>query len=162
MLPTYDDRIRLSFMLAEAAQVHQGKGFAFGAGLMAMVATQPNATAQVAVCGTIIIPFGELNKQHTIEIELIDWDGRSFLVTTPMGEQPFKINAGFRGALPPMLPRGSEVVAPFAVQFALPLRVGRYRFRIKLDSVEVPEASLPFYVLDPKDVGMAPGAQPQA
>lgn len=155
-----DDRIRLNLMLAEAATVHQGKGFAFGVGLMAIVAAQPNATAQVAVCGTIIVPFAEMNRQHMIDIELLDLDGQPFLVATPMGDQPFRISGGFRGALPPMFPRGAEIVAPFAAQFALPLRPGRYRFRISLDGVEVPEASLPLYVLSPSDVGMPPGTLP--
>ncbi len=162
MQPPNNDRIRLNLMLAEAAQVHQGKGFAFGLGVMALVAPQPNTSAQVAVCGTIIIPFVEMNRQHVIDIELFDLDGHPFLVTTPMGDQPFRISGGFRGALPPMFPRGAEIVAPFAVQFALPLRPGRYRFRISLDGVEVPEATLPLYVLSPSEVGMAPGGHQQS
>lgn len=155
-----NDRVRLNLMLAESATVHQGKGFAFGIGLMALVVAQPNTTAQVAVCGTIAIPFVEMNRQHTVGIDLFDWDGQPFLVTTPIGDQPFRINAALRGSLPPALPRGSEIVVPFAVQFALPLRAGRFQFRISLDGGEVPEASLPLYILTPAEAGLAPG-EPQ-
>jgi len=144
-------------MLAETAQVHQGKGFALGFGLDTMLAPpDQNAVGQIAVCGTIAIPSQETNKQIVVDIELLDQDGHPFIVATPMGNQPLRVNANLRVAAPAHLPRGADVIMPFAVQFGLPLRPGRYRFRISVNGSEKPNASLPLHILTLADLGMAP------
>jgi hypothetical protein len=155
--PLSDD-IQLNLMLAEYAQLHGGKLFIVGGGLFAVFAVGPNAVQQLAVCGTITLPFQELNREHIITITLVDMDEHPVMVTTPMGEQPFKIEGKLNATLPPLLPRGTSLPMPFAVLFSLPIQPGSFYFRAVIDSNERSLLRLPFTVLAAPP-GMVPGAQ---
>jgi hypothetical protein len=142
-----NDDIQLNLMLAEYAQLHGGKLFIIGAGLFAVFAMGPNPVQQLAVCGTITLPFGELNREHTVSIDLVDADRKPVMVTTPMGDQPFKIEGKINAALPPLLSRGTSLPAPFAVLFSLPIQPGQFNFRVMIDGNESSLLKLPFTVL---------------
>jgi hypothetical protein len=144
-------------MLAEFAQIHAGKLTIVGAGLFAVFALGPTPMQQLAVCGTILLPFGELNRQHNISIKLYDFDEQPVLIPTPLGEKPFIIDAALNAALPPMMPRGSTVSAPFAVMFTIPVHVGAFHFVVSVVGNERAQVRLPFTVLNPPG-----GAVPQA
>lgn len=157
MQPPNDD-IQLNLMLAEYAQLHGGKLFVIGGGLFAVFAVGPNHVQQLAVCGTITLPFQELNREHIISIDLVDMDGKAVMVTTPMGEQPFKIEGKLNAGLPPLLPRGASLPTPFAVLFSLPVQPGAFQFRAFIDGNERTMLKLPFTVLAAPP-GTVPGAQ---
>ncbi len=142
-------------MLAEFAQVHAGKLTVVGAGLLAAFAMGPTPVQALAVCGTIALPFPELNREQVLSIELYDADNRQVLVPTPMGEQPFKIEAKVNAALPPLLPRGSSVSVPFSVSFVIPVRPGTFQFRCQILGDVRTLVKLPLVILDPPD-GMIP------
>ena len=142
-----NDAIQLNLMLAEYAQIHGGKLFVIGGGLFAVFAIGSNPVQQLAVCGTITLPFGELNREHTIAIELVNADGKPVTVTTPMGNQPFKIEGKLNAALPPLLSRGTSLPMPFAVLFSLPIQPGQFHFRTVIDGDERSLLKLLFTVL---------------
>jgi len=153
-----NEDIQLNLMLAEYAQVHGGKLFVIGGGLFAVFAVGPNHVQQLAVCGTITLPFQELNREHIISIDLVDMDGKAVMVTTPMGQQPFKIEGKLNAGLPPLLPRGASLPTPFAVLFSLPVQPGAFQFRAFIDGNERTMLKLPFTVLAAPP-GTVPGAQ---
>ncbi len=136
-------------MLAEFAQIHAGKLTIVGAGLFAVFAMGPTPMQQLAVCGTILLPFSELNRQQVLSIELYDADNRQVSVPTPMGEQPFKIEAMLNAALPPMMPRGSSIAVPFSVLFTIPVRPGTFQFVCQIRGDERTIVKLPLAVLEP-------------
>lgn len=153
-----NNAIQLNLMLAEYAQVHGGKLFVIGGGLFAVFAVGPNSVQQLAVCGTITLPFSDLNREHTIAIDLVDMDRKPVTVTTPMGDQPFRIEGKINAALPPLLPRGTGLPMPFAVLFSLPIQPGTFYFHAMIDGDESSLLRLPFTVLAAPP-GMIPGAQ---
>jgi hypothetical protein len=144
-----NEDIRLSLMLAEFAQIHAGKLTIVGAGLFAVFALGPTPMQQLAVCGTILLPFPELNRQHVVSIDLYDSDDKPVSVPTPMGEKPFKVEAFLNAALPPMMPRGSSVSVPFSVMFTIPIRPGVFHFVAIVSGDERTRIKLPFTVLTP-------------
>lgn len=145
-------------MLAEYAQLHGGKLFVIGGGLFAVFALGPNPVQQLAVCGTITLPFQELNREHVITITLVDMDGKPVMVTTPMGDQPFRIEGKLNATLPPLLPRGTSLPMPFAVLFSLPVQPGAFYFGAVIDGNDRSLLKLPFTVLAAPP-GMVAGAQ---
>jgi hypothetical protein len=153
-----NDELQPNLMLAEYAQIHGGKLFVIGGGLFAVFALGQNWVQQLAVCGTITLPFAELNREHIITIDLVNADGKPVLVPTASGEQPFKIEGRLSATLPPLLPRGTSLPMPFAVLFSLPVQPGAYNFRVTIDSAEQPALKLPFTVLA-APAGFVTGAQ---
>lgn len=145
-------------MLAEFAQVHAGKLTVFGAGLFAVFALGPTPMQQLAVCGTILLPFSELNRQQTVAIDLLDADEKAVLIPTLIGDMPFKIEAKLNAALPPMLSRGSAIVAPFSVMFTIPIRLGEFHFVVAVNGDPNAQVKLPFTVLEPPQGMIHPGA----
>jgi hypothetical protein len=143
-------------MLAEFAQVHVGKLTIVGAGLFAVFLIGP--AQQLAVCGTILLPFADLNREHSISIQLYDADGSPYLVPTPMGEKPFTIEATLNAGLPPMMPKGSSVSVPFSVLFTIPIRLGNFHFIASVGGDQKTQVKLPFAVLKPPP-GMLPQVQ---
>lgn len=152
------DNIQLNLMLAEYAQVHSGKLFVVGGGLFAVFAIGPGFVQQLAVCGTITLPFQELNCEHIITITLVDADGKPVMVPTLVGEQPFKIEGKLNATLPPLLKRGSSLPMPFAVLFGLPVQPGSFNFRAVIDGDERSLLKLPLTVLEAPP-SMVAGAQ---
>ena len=133
-------------MLADSAQVHQGKLFLMGAGVAAYYA-MPGAALQIAIGGTVIVPYSDQHKDHTLLIELFDIAGKAVKIQTQLGQQEFKIEAHLNVALPPYLRRGQSAAMPFAVQFPLALAPGEYQFRFLIDNEEHADARLPLNIV---------------
>lgn len=142
-------------MLAEFAQVHMGKLSIFGAPLFAVFAV--GQLQQLAICGTVSFPYADLNDSKTLVIELFDADGKPYAVPTPMGDQAFKIEATMSAALPPMMPKGSGIVAPFSVMITLPIREGVFHFICRMGDDQRTQVKLPFTVLKPPPGVSHPG-----
>jgi hypothetical protein len=135
--------VRYHLMLADSAQAVGGKLFVLGGAVQTTI-TRP---APLAICGTIIIPWDETNTPHTLTVLLESTAGQAIMVPTPMGDQPFRIEANFEGGRPPGAPKGTEFTTPIAMNILRPqLPAGRYVFKILSDDVEVD--ALPLDVFD--------------
>jgi hypothetical protein len=136
---------RAELFLADSAQVAEGKLFVMGGGWQ-MTQAVPAATF-IAIAGIIRIPWDDTNRQFPWMIELLDSNGASVMVPTPMGDQPYRIDGSFEGGRPAGVPRGTEFQAPFAMQVVRPpLMPGRYEYRVTVGNSPT---HLPFDVLAP-------------
>jgi hypothetical protein len=141
-------------MLADSAQAVGGKLFVLGGGI-SNTAPQPTP---IAICGTIVIPWDETNVPHTLTVLLESANGQSISVPTPMGDQPFKIEAKFEGGRPPGTAKGTNFTAPIALNFLRPsMPPGRYLFKILSDGTEVDRLSLDVHEVLPQACVLAPG-----
>lgn len=126
-------------MIADSAQAVGGKLYVLGGGVSNMLAPP----APIALCGTIVIPWDETNNPHTMTVLMENANGEPVMVSTPLGEQPFKIEAMFEGGRPPGAAKGTSFTAPIAMNFVRPpAPVGRYVFRILSDGKEVDQLAL--------------------
>ncbi len=130
-----DQVIRTHLFLAESAQVAEGKLFVLGGGIRGNAMPQPGLTMIMAIAGSMDIPWGEHNKDHTLKVNIEDEEGAPYTVIGPVGNStPLSITAQFRTGAPPQLPRGAAAAVPFAVQFPLPiLKQGTLLFRVSVD-----------------------------
>jgi len=151
-LATLREPIRLNLFLADFAQVYGGKLFVYGGGICALVQATPASIHNVAICGSIVIPWGEMNREHLLRIELFDEDYAPVMIGTPRGTEPMLVEARIHASLPPRLPRGSSLPLPFAIQCSLQLDPGIFHFRMTLDGVERPESRITVTVLGPPTV----------
>jgi Family of unknown function (DUF6941) len=103
--------MKVTLMLADAAQVAEGKLHVLGAG-WTVTGPQP---VPFAIAGIIEVPWHQTNRQHTFRLELIDLDGNAVLVETPEGEQPLFIEGQFEVGRPPGIRSGASIPFPFAV-----------------------------------------------
>jgi hypothetical protein len=130
-----DQDISTHLFLAEGAQVADGKLYVLGGVIRGNTMPQPGLTMIMAIAGSMDIPWGEHNKDHTLKVDIIDEEGAAYTVIGPDGKStPLSITAQFRTGAPPQLPRGASGAAPFAVQFPLPiLKQGTLIFRVSVD-----------------------------
>lgn len=86
-----DRTMRVTLMLADAAQVADGKLNLLGGG---WTVTGP-APSPFAIAGIIEVPWSQTDGVHELRFELIDLDGNPILIQTPDGVQPVRIDAAF-------------------------------------------------------------------
>ncbi|MDO8475817.1 MAG: hypothetical protein Q7W02_06400 [Candidatus Rokubacteria bacterium] len=103
--------MKLRLLLAHFAEVQSSMLYALG---MGWTQTGP-APSPFAICGVIEVTWEETNRAHTLEISILDADGQPFMVPTPMGEQPFRLQAQFDVGRPPGSRAGSPFVMPLAM-----------------------------------------------
>lgn len=139
----------INLMLADAAQVADGKLYILGGGWSWLSSGMP-----FAVCGKIEIPWDVRGTSHTLRLELVDSDGNPFQIPREMGQDgvPFVVDH------PPFDPAqvneqglkaGVAVGWPFAVNVGpgLPLKPDvRYEWRIIVDGAVEEGWTLPFTV----------------
>lgn len=122
---------RVTLMLADAAQVAEGKLYVLGGGWTEI---GPEA-CPFAIGGMIEVPWDLANQPHTFRLELIDLDGNPVLVPTPDGEQPLFIEGGFEVGRPPGTRPGTSL--PFILAFnsgPVPLPPGsHFEWRLMID-----------------------------
>jgi hypothetical protein len=134
--------MRLTFLLADSAQVQGGKLYILGGGWN-ITGPQPSPGA---LAGIVHVEWGETNREHTLAFDLVRDDGEPFMVPTPMGPQPLHIEMRFETGRPPGIAHGSELNAPFAFNIGpLPLELGRrYEWRPRLDGQDLVDNRLAF------------------
>src|SRR5258708_40189637 len=117
--------MKVTMMLADAAQALLGKLFILGGGWWV---TGPAPTPS-ALALKIEVPWGEANRRHKLVVALLDADDQP--VPDPAGN-PIEIAGEFEVGRPPGLPAGTPLDAAIAVGIApLPLRPGsRYVWRL--------------------------------
>jgi hypothetical protein len=103
--------VKVTMLLADSAQVSEGKLFILGAGWSV---TGP-APAPSAVALLIDVPWDETNVSHHWRLDLVDSDGNPLIIPTPEGEQPLVIEGQFEVGRPPGIARGSSIGMPLAI-----------------------------------------------
>jgi hypothetical protein len=115
----------VTVLLADAAQTAKdGKVYALGLGWSNTTTPLP---AQ-AVVVLFEVPWDETNQQFNAVLQLVDADGHAVQQSTPMGEQPVRVDINFEAGRSPGMIRGSSTTMPIAIQLppSLPLLPGRH------------------------------------
>ncbi|MCC5950679.1 MAG: hypothetical protein JJU45_01140 [Acidimicrobiia bacterium] len=130
--------IDVTMLLADSAQVADGKLYVLGGGL-AMVGPKPQP---VAVAMLMRIPWDRANLKHNWKLELVDEDGQPVMA----GQRPLLVQGNLEAGRPAGLAPGTPLPVPMAINFsALPLPAGRsFEFRLAIDDTSEPEWVLPF------------------
>jgi hypothetical protein len=114
--------MKLTMLLADAAQAVDGKLFILGGGWSI---TGPDATPS-AIAIKIDVPWTEANKRHRLELALFDEDGHPVSVQTPIGDRPIQITGDFEVGRPPGLKPGTDLGVVLAINIGpFPLLPGR-------------------------------------
>src|SRR5213592_1828364 len=97
--------MRVTMLLADAAQAINGKLYILGGG-WSIIGPDPVPSA-IAI--KIEVPWDEANKRHKLKLELVDADGRPVTVPTPTGEKPVQLEGDFEVGRPPGLKPGTPL-----------------------------------------------------
>ena len=103
--------MRVTMMLADHAQVADGKLFISGAGWTLGSAGGLNS----AIALLFHIPWERTNQRITFELRLTDADGHQLTQAGPDGPQPVQVGGQFEVGRPPGVRPGSEINVPFAI-----------------------------------------------
>jgi hypothetical protein len=126
-------------LLADAAQVSEGKTFVLGGGVSILWRTQYPASLGISLVSQFTIDRSEAGTEHTVRIQVVDEDGNPLLQ---------EIRGEIRVELPPpeaRIPRNVPLAVPLVIPFPdLPVvqRSGAYAVNILLDDRHV--KTLPF------------------
>lgn len=122
--------MRLTLMLADAAQVADGKLYVLGGGWSVL-----NGAAPMAVALKVEVPWDQANLPHEWRLELLDQDGHPVGLGDPASEQaPVQVGGTIEVGRPAGLPPGTSLDVPLAVSFGvLPLQPGGYVWRVTID-----------------------------
>ena len=114
--------MRVTMMLADHAQVAEGKLFISGGG-WSLSGPGP------VTCGVALlfhIPWERTNRKTTFKLGLIDADGHSVTQQGPIGEQPIEVSGQFEVGRPAGVPPGTEINVPITINtVALQLSPGK-------------------------------------
>ncbi|MDB4894506.1 MAG: hypothetical protein JWN15_768 [Firmicutes bacterium] len=119
--------MKVTMLLADAAQAAEGKLFILGGGWSV---TGPSPVPS-AMAIKIEVPWNEANRKHKWLLSLVDSDGQPVLAQTPTGEGPIEVGGEFEVGRPP----GAPLDLPLAINFGLlPLRpASRFVWRLSID-----------------------------
>jgi hypothetical protein len=121
----------LNVLLADAAQVVNGKLYMLGGGWSWIRPGSP-----FVVCGKIGIPWDRWSDWHKLRLDLVDGDGQPVLVGSEGEEKAVVIeHPPFRPTVPPQVKPGTSLDWPFAIAInGLPLNPGSlYEWRISIN-----------------------------
>jgi len=95
--------MKVTMMLADAAQVADGKLYIMGGGWNV---TGPMAVP-FAIALMVEVPWHLTNRPHAFTMEVIDLDGNAVSVDTPNGQEPVRFEGNFEVGRPPGVRSGS-------------------------------------------------------
>lgn len=126
-----DKRMKVTMVLADHAQIAEGKLFISGGG---WTETGPTPVP-FAIAVLFEVPWNETNKPHTFQLELIDSHGEPVMVPTPGGDEPLKVEGQFEVGRPPGARPGSSFTNPFVFKCGgLPMASATsYEWRLLID-----------------------------
>ena len=129
-------------LLADAAQVADGKLFILGGGWSL---TGPDPTPS-AVAIKLEVDWHDTNVQLHWELFLEDADGQPVLMPTPDGEQPIEIRGDFSVGQPEGIIEGTPVDVPMAINLGpIPLKTAmRYTWRLMVNGTNLNGGSISF------------------
>src|SRR5690606_8928900 len=119
--------VEVTMLLADAAQVADGKLYVLGGGLSSVAAGgQPMAIALL-----LEVPWDRANIPYHWRLDLVDEDGQ--LVT--VRGRPVAVSGRFEAGRPAGVRPGTPLTVPLAIGFpALPVAAGRrYRWQLTID-----------------------------
>ncbi|MCX7619603.1 MAG: hypothetical protein N2037_02020 [Acidimicrobiales bacterium] len=131
---------KVTMLLADAAQVADGKLFILGGGL-AHIGPQPQP---VALALLIEVPWDRANIPHDWKLELLDEDGMPVMAN----EMPVMVAGQFEAGRPAGHTPGSPLAVPLAINFSpLPVEPGRtYMWRFAINETSESDWSIRFAV----------------
>ena len=130
----FDDAlVGVTLMLADSAQVADGRLFILGGGL---TETGPGPQP-MAIAMLLDVPWDRANINHDWKFELLDEDGMPVMA----GDMPVLVGGQFEAGRPPGAPPGAPLGVPLAINFsALPVEGGRsYQWRLAIDGTTEPD-----------------------
>jgi hypothetical protein len=136
-----DKQFKVTMMLADAAQVAEGKLNVLGAGWNI---TGP-APAPFAIGVIFEIPWHLTNREHKYRLELVDLDGNPVVLPGPE-PAPLAFEEAFEVGRPAGMRQGSYLPMPRAFNFG-PMPIppgGHYEWRLTIDGDTREEWRLPF------------------
>lgn len=135
-----DKQFKVTMMLADAAQVAEGKLNVLGAGWNV---TGPGP-APFAIGIIIEVPWQHTNREHTYRLELVDLDGNGVVLQGM--DDPLLFDERFEVGRPPGMRQGSYLPFPRAFNFGpMPLAPGsHFEWRLTIDAETREDWRLPF------------------
>lgn len=132
--------VRVTLLLADAAQVADHKIYVLGGGLTA-VGPRPQP---VAVALVLTVPWDRANLTHQWSLELLDATG----APVPSASEPLVVRGRFEAGRPAGLAPGSPRAVPLAINFpTMPVVPGNsYVWLLRVDGRTDPDWQLPFHV----------------
>jgi hypothetical protein len=122
--------MRVTMMLADHAQVADGKLYISGGG-WSLTGPGP-VTSGLALL--FHIPWDRTNVKTSFTLQLVDSDGHPVTQIGPLGEQPVQITGQFEVGRPAGVTPGAEITAPIAINTVLQLPPGqRYTWVLAID-----------------------------
>jgi hypothetical protein len=129
-----------TLLLCDAAQEVGGKLYVLGGGWSVMAA---ETATNMALAVKLAVPWDQTNRQHKVEIQLLDADGEQ----VDVGDGPVGLSGAFEVGRPPGLKPGTPLDAPFVANFGgLVLKPGSYVWQLEVDGSPVTRA--PFLALE--------------
>jgi hypothetical protein len=123
--------MKVTLMLADSAQVSEGKLYILGGGWSLTGPPAPSAIAML-----VEVPWDQTNRRLEWRLDLVDSDGYPVVVGDGQGGTNPVVAAGdFEVGRPPGMPHGAPIALPLALNFGpLPLPAnGRFEWRLTLD-----------------------------
>jgi hypothetical protein len=132
---------RATMMLADHAQVADGKLFISGAGWSSCAPGH----APCAVALIFHVPWQETDQTISFTLRLIDEDGRAVIQPGAQDGLPVQVNGHFKVPHPPGLTPGAEINVPVSFNTVLELAPGRrYSWVLEVDGHADDSWRLPF------------------
>jgi hypothetical protein len=129
--------IAAKLILCDAAQADpRGKIHMLGAGWSVV----PSPTPPHAVAVLIQIPWDRTNQKLPMRLALVDTDGNDVMLDGPDGPVSVEFVGDVEAGRPPGIPSGSAIHNATAMTVPpLPLKPGRYGWRLKIAELEIDE-----------------------
>jgi hypothetical protein len=135
-------QIRVTMLLADAAQVADNKLFILGGG----IAVIPATPSPLAIAAKIDVPWDRAGRVHDWKLELLDADGMPVL----LGDLPVVVQGQFEVSRNDETPAGIPLAMPLAVNFSGLVLPGGQRFawRLVIDNDTEPDWQVGFSVAE--------------
>lgn len=132
--------VEVTMLMADAAQVADGKLFVLGGGLQLL----PARPQPVAIALLLKVPWDRANLPHEWKLELLDEDGMPVFAN----DRPVLVAGQFEAGRPAGWPPGTPLQVPLAINFsAVPVRPGgAYTWRLAVDDTSEPSWRVGFRV----------------
>jgi hypothetical protein len=135
--------MRVTMMLADAAQEVNGKLYILGGGWSV---TGPDLPA-MALAVKLDVPWNEALVPHEFQISLVDADGHPVRISEEPEAPAVLIGGQFEVGRPSGLPPGSDIDFAFTVNIgSMPLATGRYTWQLWIDGETAIGWQRPFQV----------------
>ncbi len=122
--------VRVTLLLADAAQVANGKLYILGGG-WSVTWTDPTPSA---IALKIEVPWDQANRRHAVKLQLLDADGHPVRPSIPGIAQPVEVTGEFEVGRPAGITPGTPLDALLAINLApMPLSPARYVWRLSID-----------------------------